>query len=398
MPVVVLSGTDFEIGHQHGQCLRGAVRANLRSFWLGMQGLGYSRRQVLSEARAAGRELSERRRAELAGIARGAQVAEDDVLAYNLFYGQVFPDDCTVMGALGHATAGGRPLFLKNSDKIGGEDMVGDGFLGYKEINVLLVIRRTDGPSLVGVGAAGGTGFKMGLNDLGVVGGTNIARTVDLDETRIKTAGLRALDRAQLCRDGLEHASAREAARMVLNRLYEQPTATPGMLTFMDAREAVIVEGAYRQVAAEFVRAGVFSRANRPEILDHLQRPQDLSSHCRYVRSQELLKAGQGRLTPADFVAFSMDHANGPGVNSICRHSGDIRDETSLSALVVELNPDNPKQTVFMAALGKPCHAWRHPEGHVRATMELAEGAIPPSFLDGTAWRRFYTEEPYSGE
>ena len=93
--------------------------------------------------------------------------------------------------------------------------------------------------------------------------------------------------------------------------------------------------------------------------------PEDVSSYCRLVRCTELLKAKQGRLAPDDFIAFSADHANGPGLNSICRHSPEVRDETSQSAQVAQIDAANPAKTRVWLALGKPCWAWREAGGSI---------------------------------
>src|SRR6185503_670343 len=135
---------------------------------------------------------------------------------YNLMHGRVFPDECTALLALPDVTASRRTIMMKNSDKIGRDDMVGVGFHQHKEINVVLALRPDDGPAVIGVSAAGSTGMKMGLNDRGVAGGCNISRTIDLEERKAATPAIRALDRIQLVRDGLDQPDARAAARTVL--------------------------------------------------------------------------------------------------------------------------------------------------------------------------------------
>jgi aldehyde:ferredoxin oxidoreductase len=43
--------------------------------------------------------------------------------------------------------------------------------------------------------------------------------------------------------------------------------------------------------------------------------------------------------------------------------------------------------------LGKPSYAWRHPAGHIYVSMDCSSDEIPQAFLNGEAFRRFYTEE-----
>src|SRR4029077_2972118 len=117
--------------------------------------------------------LADARCEEIAGIAAGSRMEYPDVLAYNMCHGWVYPEECTVLWALPDATAGGRTLFMKNSDKIGREDMVGANFYQNKEINILMALRQPGKPAVIGVVQAGGTGLKMGINDCGVCAGTN---------------------------------------------------------------------------------------------------------------------------------------------------------------------------------------------------------------------------------
>src|SRR5690606_37237273 len=140
--------------------------------------------------------------------------------------------ECTVMLAMGDSTKSGRVIFAKNSDKIGRADMVGPGFYQNKEINVILALRPDDGPAVIGVSAAGSTGLKMGLNSVGVASGCNLSRTVELDEGAASTTAMRALDRVQLVRDGLDCSTAMEAALKISAHLARNPMSTPGNLQY----------------------------------------------------------------------------------------------------------------------------------------------------------------------
>ncbi len=112
------------------------------------------------------------------------------------------------------------------------------------------------------------------------------------------------------------------------------------------------------------------------------------------MRTQQLLASQAGRLTLDDFAAFTRDHANGPGPNSICRHDPDFRAETTQSALVASIDPASPADTVVRIALGKPCHAWRHADGHLETTLRFRAEDIPQAFRSGEVWKRYWTEAP----
>ena len=170
--------------------------------------------------------------------------------------------------------------------------------------------------------------------------------------------------------------------------------STPGNIEFVDAGEAVIIEGSYHELATEIVRDEVAARSNCFVLLKALNRADDLSSICRYTRCMQLLNGHRGKITSEKMIEFSMDHANGPGPNSICRHGTHFSEETSLSASVMEINGKNPEQSRITIALGKPCHAWRAQEADIRLDMTMGVKDIPEGLLTGEIWKRFYTEEP----
>jgi len=396
--VLVCYGTPYRIGRMHGEGARASVRHNVLSFWRALAAAGYRKDTVLGLAREQcedqARLLGGRFQEEVAGIADGAGIPFEDVLAYNLYRDVVAPEECTVLMAVGSASATGDTVFAKNSDKVGGESLVGPNFYKYKEINVILWAEREDGLKIVGVCAAGSTGLKMGMNNRGLVAGCNIARTEEMYQKNLDLTQIRAIDRAYLLRLGLEQENVLEATRVVAGHIMESPMATPGNIEFADARQAYIIEGSYDRLAVKKVVDDVDSRSNCFVVLKELNKKDDLSSICRYIRTQELLAAKKGRVTMQDMVEFSMDHANGPGPNSICRHGTDFHEEVSLSAMVMELNGKEPEKSRFGICLGKPCHAWRDPAGHVFGDLTMRREDIPAGFFDGEVFKKFYQEEP----
>lgn len=391
-------GSFHRIGRGHGERFSDAIGHNLDWFFRTMVRCGWSREDLWHRALRLERTLADHRRDEINGIAEGAHQPYPEVLAYNLFYGEAHPDGCTVMFAFPDATASRKLLFMKNSDKIGRDDMVGQGFYQNKEINVVLALRPEGKAAILGVSSAGSTGVKMGVNDRGVATGTNIARTTELRQRSVSTSQERALDRVQMARDGLECATALEAGNRAVESLSERPMDTPGNLEFVDPTVAYVIEGSYDRLAVQFIRRGVGVRTNRFVVLESLNDPEDLSSYCRYIRCTQLLRAREGKLTLEDFVGFSGDHANGPGPNSICRHGVHYGEETTQSALVAVIDPDDPTLTRIDIALGKPCWAWRDAAGHLSLTMRFRRGEIPVEFQDGSVWKRFWTEQPHPAE
>lgn len=395
VPLITACEDAYQTGVRHGKLAASAIRSNLETFWRIVRSRGAEPRQLLLASASGEAALPAPRRREIRGIAAGSGFPYPELLAYNLYHGAAFPETCTVVMAIGSASASGRTLVMKNSDQVGSEKMVGPQFDRNKEIYVLQVVRAENGTRIVGVSAAGSSGIKMGVNDRGVAAGSNIARTKELAERRVDITQVRASDRTQLLREGLEESSARAAAQRIVAKLMDAPTSTPGNIEFADTHEGWIIEGSYDRVAVEVLRDQVGARANRFQVMEELNSPDDVSSICRYVRCRQLLAENVDRLTLEKFIEFSQDHANGPGPNSICRHGDHFRDETSLGAAVIEIDPERPQLSRIAVALGKPCHAWSDPEGWLELQAGADESQVPREFLDGTAWKRFYTEEPY---
>jgi hypothetical protein len=237
----------------------------------------------------------------------------------------------------------------------------------------------------------------MGMNDAGVVTASNIGRTLELKEKKTDLTTLRAIDRAQVMRDGMEFANAHDAAEKTLSDLIRSPMSTPGNVEFLDKDECYIIEGSYTQFAVEIFRGDrVAARANHFKLLHDLNDPGDVAGHKRYARCMELLEGSAGNIDRERMIEFSMDHANGPGPNSICRYGTTPEEETSLSAMVMEINPEEPAKSVVSICLGKPSYAWRDPAGNVTLSMDSKSENIPADFLNGEVWKKFYTEEPYA--
>ena len=390
-------GSHSEIGRKHGELLSTEIRHNLNAFWNALKLKGSEKKDVIKNALKLEKLWRVARLEEIQGMARGVGVDYTDMLAYNVFHDVAFPDGCTVMMAVGNTSATGDTVLFKQSDKVGSEKYVGPLAYMNKEINVALVVDPKEGNKTIGVTAAGQTALKMGMNDKGVAAGCNISRTKELTQrgTEKDATQLKALDRGALMRDGLENGdTALAAAQTILPGMLESPMSTPGNIEFADAKEAIIIEGSYTEMATEIVRDRVAARSNRFVILKELARDDDLSSICRYVRCMELLHANKGNITLEKMIEFSQDHANGPGPNSICRHGNHFSEETSLSSMVMEINGKEPEKSRIAIALGKPCHSWASDDGHIIGDMTMTAEDIPEGLRNGDIWKKYYTEEP----
>ncbi len=381
--------------NKYGEMLKEAIDHNLRRFWsIITRHHGKEMKPALLNAAIARRGgLGENTLAFIEGMSLGAGIPFEELLAFNLF-GEVFdPEGCTVMVALGDATEDGRTIFFKQSDKRGEKEFVGEKFYQQKEINVIMV-EQGDKNKIIGVTAAGSRVIKMGLNEKGVALGSNLARIKKLKDE--KTGYFAAGGRGEYMRQGLLRGnSAEEAAHVVLPQLLSNPVASPGNIEFADAKLAVALECSFTELAAEWCKTGIMARANRFEVMRHLNREDDNSSRLRYERAMRFLEEHRGKITVERMMEIAVDHENGPGPNSICRHSDDWEEETSQSSAIMKIDPKEPKKSEIYIALGKPCHAWstKEGEGWIKLNMEATEADIPEKFLTGGTFKKYYLEK-----
>ena len=386
-------GSPYERGIMAGTQLRSAIRLNITNFWTTLEESGFSRTWVIEKLND--QQCDENQIDEICGMSKASEIATADILAFNVYRKIFFPDECTMMMGMSDTTASGNPIYMKNSDKVGGKELAGEKYHSFKEINVIRFEKSEDGTRIIGVSAAGETGLKMGINDKGVATGSNISRTTELKNKLVNLTKIRALDRAELLRRGLYYPNAVMAGKAILDEILENPMATPGNVHFADTTGAYLLEGSYDRVAAQYLKKGVAIRANGFVLMRELNDPSDISTQARYIRGSNLLEENKGSLTIDKFVKFSQDHENGPGLNSICRHHNDFAQETSLSAMVMELDKNRPSDSKIRICLGKPCHAWNNPAGNISFTMSTKFEDIPEIYKNGSAWKQFYSETPY---
>ena len=385
-----------EQGRLHGELHRAAIRANVAAYRRAAAEAGWEPDALERRATDLHRRLPDAERTELDAIGLAAGIASAAHRAFALTAHVVAPEECTVAAAVGDAAASGATVLFKNADKIGADTLVGDAYHRYKEINVVVDLTTDHDVRVLGVAAAGTTGLKMGVNNAGVAVASNIARTLELRARERSLDDLRALDRGQILRRALGFVSAWEAAVWAMDAITETPMATPGNLHFAEADRMFIVEGSYDRLALERVYDRVVARANGFVLLEELNDPEDDSSPARRSRALEMLLPHAGSVTSEHLRTVSADHTNGPGLRSICRHSDDPVDETTLSSMIVAFDPADPTRSTADFAVGKPCWSW----GSAETSLTMGAGSqnrVPELFGDGTVWLNAYREDPRTG-
>jgi len=399
-----IPGNATAVWHEQGRC-REAIRHNLRGFWAAVERRDIDRETIYEAVDACKSDLSDTLRGEIEYKAEGADVPYCDLLAFTLFEEELLPDGCSVAVATGEAAATGGTVFFKQSDKRGSEEFDGENHHRHQQINVVRVEQPEGLNRVVGVTAAGSGALKMGMNDEGVAIGSNFAHSTTYDEDdESDPLSWAAVSRGEYMRQGLLHGdTAVDVAQHIASKLFEEPMTSPGSITIADASRAVVLEGEFTHLASVWVEDDVLARANKFELLDDLSPPESgiPSSHRRYDRLTDILDEHAGEVTVETMRDLSVDHVNGPGPDSVCRHQeADYTDATSLSSAVFDIDGENPERSDIYVALGRPCHAWRSEEGDgwVHLTPSVTAEDVPERFRSGEAWLDHYVEEPSKGK
>lgn len=394
MKVIAAEGTHEKIGFDLGCRLAQAIKRNvaLREHNTRKRGIEQGRLSRLVHRYMDSSSTVSLKM--MKGLSRGSGVPFASILRFNALQDVISPEGCTNFAAVGKATPDGNAILLKNRDVNGNKKHTGKNYYNYQEINITLVLKTADGNVMVGVTAAGSTGFMMGLNKYGVAVASNFGQTTEVSHVPPgKLYGLSG--RTQMMREALECSSVKDAVNLVLRKLTDAPMGTPGILWFVDAKNIYVVEGSFEQFAVQHIQDGVAVRSNHFLLLDQLNNEKSVSSVYRKIRGNQLLEENFGKINKEKLMAFSMDHMNGPGSNSVCRHGKNQEESVTVSASIMELNGENPEKSKISIALGTPCWAWRNSAGNFTFQMDASIETIPKNFRDGSVYKEFIKEEPW---
>jgi isopenicillin-N N-acyltransferase-like protein len=342
-PLIEVSGEAFERGRQHGERTADLIQFNLegyRQLFKHDPGLDWSAvleqvRQYLRPIEAYAPRLLE----EMRGIAEGAGVSLDEILALNcrteiLSMRAISPlDECTALFIAPEATANGHTFVAQNWDW---SNVLRGGA-------VLLRIEQPGRPTVLTLTEAGMVG-KIGLNSAGVGVCTNFLRH---DHRRIGVPFhiiLReALDAPRL---GLAVAA-----------VYRGVRADSGnyLLAHADG-EAIDLEATPSDVGFLHPREGLLVHTNH-FLTPRLQTGDKgivESDHTllRYGRAVHLLRAQAGQITIEMLKGVFRDHFNYP--KSICRHPDLTQPEIERSATLASMIVDLTTGEMYVTA-GEPC-------------------------------------------
>lgn len=393
MKVVYSEGNSQEdLGFGLGCQLAEAIKHNIDSGMKDAESRGVDQRQLKQYADQYMNVLNAGTLDLMEGLSQGSRVPFSSILYFNVIQDWLCTDGCTTFAAIGKGTASGGALLLKNRDVPANSPVRGRYHYENRQINVVQVLKNPDGNITVGVATAGSTGIVMGLNTYGVATASNQGRTKEFKPEAQN--GRVGNYRGQLMREGLEHHTAKDAVKHVLNRLIQIKTENPGILWFVDDKNIYVIEVAPQEFSVQHVTDGFTVRANHFILLDQLN-DENISCVCRYFRGRQMLEENYGNIDREKMVEFSMDHTNGPGESYICKHSRDERGSVTESAAIMEVNSQDPKKSRISIALGSPCWAWRSRAGNITFQIDDGMENIPKRFLDGSVYKEFIKEEPW---
>lgn len=308
LPVISVKGKPGDVGFQYGAQCREMIHKNIRLYFRVFQhyaGLDHGQavalaRKFIPVIQAFDPHIFE----EIRGIAEGAKVELEEILALNARTELMYPDrlatgECTALTALPEATAAGQMLLGQNWD--------------WKphlmETTVLLEAQQEGKPNVVTLTEAGIVG-KIGLNSAGLGACLNILKApvgqvgvpihvlmrgiLNCERFGDAISKIAAMDRGSANNCLIAH---RDGAAMDFEM-------APQVLDFFYPEEGILVHT--NHFTSDRLKPLDASLTEFPDSL------------LRYGRAKQKLTARSGRISIEDFKEIFRDHLNHP--DSICRH------------------------------------------------------------------------------
>lgn len=359
LPLIEVRGEPFERGQQYGAQAAELIRSNLKGYFhLFQNATGLNRAGVLEKAREylePAQEYAPHLVEEMRGIAQGAGVSLDEVLALNcrteILSVGVVPlreveytarggeraarkGECTALFVEPEFTANGQALLAQNWDWA---DVLRGGL-------VLLRIQRPDEPETVLTLTEAGQVGKIGLNSSRVGVCLNFLR----HDQRQLGVPLHLVLREALEAPRLSLATA---------AVYRARRADAGNFLLAHAQgEALSLEATPADVGILHPAGGLLVHTNH-FITPRLQEGDtgilnSTSTELRYNRALQILRAHLGAITVETLQEVLRDHFHRP--NSICRHPDlalpEIERIATLASVIMNLSTSE-----MHVISGEPC-------------------------------------------
>ncbi|MFC2006126.1 C45 family autoproteolytic acyltransferase/hydrolase [Chloroflexota bacterium] len=349
-PVISVKGKPFDCGWQHGSLARQQIHRNIDLYFDLWQSLfGAKRQQVLEQCRGLIPIIGEYDAdilEELEGVAKGADLSIEEVIALNARYELVWApsvtpqrgcDACTSMAALPQITKDGHTILGQNWDYKP----------RFEKLSIILEIEQESKPNVVILTEAGIIGFK-GMNSAGVGVCVN-ALVSNRDRFDYRTPFF------VIMRGILNADSFSQSLKAVFGT---RSSVSGNVLIAHRDGEAIDLEITPEDVGSLYPEGGIITHsnhflvfANREDLRD-VFKPVIPDTIFRFQRARQLLELDKGHIDVNSFQRVFKDHFSYP--NSICRHV-DARDErlsqaATLSSIVLDL-----EERAFYMTQGSPC-------------------------------------------
>lgn len=290
---------------------------------------------------------------ELRGVAAGAGLSLEAVLAIN--YAEILGggEECTAAVVSANLSATGAPIVWKNRD-------VGSRWVQHQ---VITVVNDGQGYRFVAVTTAGYWGVAMGVNEKGLAV-VNTAITAKYSNPNPRWGNL------DLIRLILYNASTVEEAYRLLNSTAGKYSGSSFLI--VDPHHAAVIDvvGDHLQVLT-YANGSFLVRTNHwvgvaPEELWSYQKYSYSNSSSTVRRYQAAYNAlmnlsSDGQISFEDMLEVARNTENGYSYYSPCRfpkHPGApkeaVKEASTVSAAIITPNPRDPGLSIMWASLGNP--------------------------------------------
>ena len=310
-PTIVVEGDGLTRGRMYGALAKAQIENSVSSYkrmFLHWAGLDWERARVEAmKFVPAVERFDPEIMAEIRGIAEGAGVTVDEIMALNVRYEVVFSSamfsECTSVAALPEVTQTGHLLMGQNWD----------WQPSASRSCIVLHIKQPGRPSIVTFVEAGIVA-KVGLNSAGIGLCVNTLASSDFARHKVPVhAILRAI---------LNARTLSEAIAVVLRA---ERASSCNYLVASKAGEAIDLEATSRDVYYLYPQNGAVAHANHfiydqtaVKDLGKLSFPDSL---IRSSRASRLLSLQRGKIDLSTLQSVFRDHVSWP--DSICRHENE---------------------------------------------------------------------------
>ncbi len=349
-PVISVKGKPFARGQQHGSQARKQIRQNIDLYFDLWQQLWRAKRpEILEQCQGFITTIGEYDAdilEELEGIAKGADVSLEEIIALNTRYelnrarsltSQSTNDGCTAMAALPQVTKDGHTILGQNWD-----------FKPrFYETGIIMEVEQEAKPNLI-VHTEAGTICHKGMNSAGVgVCLNGLASNLDRLEPRTPIL--------IIMRGVLNANSFDQALKAVLDT---RASVAGNLLIAHRDGEAVNLEIIPEDVDCLYPDSGIITHSNhflgftnRNDLKDVLKSASP-DTLFRANRARQLLELDRGHIDVGSFQRVFKDHFSHP--NSICRHADARRAEPQQAATLASVIIDMTERAFYITK-GPPC-------------------------------------------